>query len=207
MTSRLPRRRSRYRQLALFLDPNQKQISYWTSRVGDFFEEASARLTKGHRYQTDSECDYCPDVGVTKTAFIESKASGRGARVIVYEERIKRERAWCKSNGCSITYHIWRHRTYTRTCSTEDELNASLALTTTQLLVLDLEDLHEVLLNTPSKVINRGNAIGWQRGWVFPFKTLLALAEDPPVTRPRLKVLGHTIHNLQIHTVITHDPF
>lgn len=213
--TRLPRRRSPYKQLVLFLDIAQQRPDHWTNKIGDFFEEATAKIMHGHRYDTDSGCEYCPDVSNGGTRFYESKASGRCNRVIVYEGRIEREMEWCGRNDASITYCLWRHKLWTRTVSTEQELRNALIKSTYELVTISIQQLFRVAQTIPVKCINRTNTRGWTHGWHIPIHLLLSENQTVRVQK-QLTLFGQKIRNLTVRdipeqltlpTPLNNDPF
>jgi hypothetical protein len=204
--TRLPRRRSPLKQLVLLLDVQQARPDHWTNRIGDFFEEATAKLVRGHRFDTDSSCEYCPDVSTGGSVFMESKASGRGNRVIVYRDRIKRELDWCRENRATIYYYIWRHSVWTKTVSTERDLHIALAKSTREVVVVDLSVLFNIASELPVKCINNRHPL-WSHGWQIKVEHILAYKTPQIRVRRQLNVLGTRIRNLVIKTIPDDDPF
>lgn len=191
---KLPRQRPQ--QLVFQWNSFQKHCQYWSDSIGKFFEEATQLLTKGTRYDTENGIEYCPDVGLSEVNFAESKAVGRGGRMIMYEERLKREIAWCLQHTVSIDYYVWRHRCYTKTCETEADIFAALANTCESLVVVNIITLAKYLdEKAPARIINN---YGRLRGWHVPYTQLLTLAPEK-TSRRILRIQQNKIKSLPIH--------
>lgn len=208
MVDRLPRFRQKkqYKQLTLQLDVNQKRPDYWSNVVGDFFEEATAVLSRGRRFVTDSGCEYCPDVSVNgHRLFVESKASGRGNRIILYSSRLKREDEWAVNNRATIEYYIWRHKFYSRLYDTDEAARAGLAASTYEVVIVPMAILHKLAKESPAKPINRKGPEGYVYGWQLPVRNLLDTHGWEQSSRSML-VQSHRIKSLTIKRIIPNEP-
>lgn len=209
MAPRLPRFRTKAtaHQTVFQFDVKQTRPDFWTNDIGDFFEEASAVLFKGKRFQTDSSCEYCPDaIAKDGATFIESKASGRSNRIILYKSRIECERKWAENHEAGIVYCVWRHRLWCQKVGTKIEVLEELAKTAHEVLVIPMSVLHLELGKVPPRQINKYGRKsadkGYLMGWRFPVKTFI---ESYPAIR-KVRTLRVNSHKLTITVTQIQEP-
>lgn len=157
--------------------------------VGDFFEEA-ARITLGAtRHQIDSTADYCPDLSVGASRFLECKAIGQSGQGMVFAKRIERD-ARLVSEGATLTYLFWRHGVRVEDHPTLHGLRAALAAGVRDVLAVPFERLQRAvrglrlvcLLNAPGRES--------RMGYRLPKALIEDLAGQQTVELPRAKVYG-----------------
>lgn len=199
---KLPRSQSLYRQTYLFPDirapGSMGAIRYW---LGDFFEEATARITGARRLITDSKCAYCPDLHLGKKVFLESKGVGNTGAVLLYRGRVDRDGAFQKRERSKLFYCIWRH--VASPCSPAaigslDTLRDMLATQTVSVMVVPFELVESLVINEPTRIINTRygradrEATKYGMGWRLPYRTLRGYC-----TRQRV-LLGPTVYGRQL---------
>lgn len=170
--------------------------------VGDFFEEA-ARITLGAtRHQIDSTADYCPDLSVGASRFLECKAIGQSGQGIVFASRIERD-ADLVREGATLTYLFWRHGVKVEEHTTLHGLRAALAQGVRDVLAVPFERLRRAvrglrlvcLLNAPGKES--------RMGYRLPKALIEELAGHQSVELPRAKVYNCEMKSL---TLTASDP-
>lgn len=156
--------------------------------VGDFFEEA-ARITLGAtRHQIDSTADYCPDLSVGASRFLEVKAIGQSGQGMVFADRIDRDKRLVRQ-GATLTYLFWRHGVRVEGYTTLHGLRAALAQGVRDVLVVPFERLRRSVSGLRSVCLltsERGNRMGYR----LPRALLEELAGQQTVALPRAKVHG-----------------
>lgn len=157
--------------------------------VGDFFEEA-ARVTLGAtRHQIDGQADYCPDLSVGASRFLECKAIGQSGQGMVFADRLKRD-AQLVRDGATLTYLFWRHGVRVEDHATLHGLRAALAMGVRDVLAVPFERLRRAvhglrlvcLLNAPGRES--------RMGYRLPKALIEELAGRYTVDLPRTKVYG-----------------
>jgi hypothetical protein len=198
----LPRHKTEYTQRELFPDTrapgSMGAIRYW---LGDFFEEATARITGARRLVTDSRCKYCPDLHLHKRVFLESKGVGNTGAVLLYRGRVERDRNFQRKSRATLLYCIWRHTA--APCRAEcmgslDTLRSTLATQTVSVMVVPFELVESLVINEPARIINTRygrthdypNKYG--EGWRLPYRTLRGHC-----TRQRV-AFGPTVYGRQL---------
>jgi hypothetical protein len=76
--------------------------------IGDFFEQATAAVTRGIRLKTDCSADICPDIKISDSVYIESKSVGINGSLIVYDSRLQKDKNFV-ARGVSLYYCFWQH--------------------------------------------------------------------------------------------------
>lgn len=199
----------RARQRLLF---DKVQLTPHSARnwVGDFYEEATASLTRGCRYRDSAAYEICPDVGVGYW-FFESKAVGRSGTAIVYQGRLAKDRRLVVESGRDLFYCLWQHNFATATAQTREELYAALSRHTLRLVIVPLATIENYCLSRPVKVLNTGytktgaklkygsseKGYGW--GWAIPVRRLLASCTRQVVV-PTLPVYDSQLPSFPVHT-------
>lgn len=174
-------------------------MTNYTTTIGDFFEEATRKLYGGIRFQTENDCDYCPDVKFRRNYYGEVKASGRSGKIILYESRLARELQWCRENNLRLDYVVWRHRAYIPDCNSKQDIYDALACSVSTVIRVPIQILADIAATLPVKTINRWNPLGWNRGWQISVTRIIPYCGEP-VQRTRLKVEQVSITDFKILT-------
>lgn len=156
--------------------------------VGDFFEEA-ARITLGAtRHQIDSTADYCPDLSVGASRFLEVKAIGQSGQGMVFADRIDRDKRLVRE-GATLTYLFWRHGVRVEEHTTLHGLRAALAQGVRDVLVVPFDRLRRAVRGLRLVCLltsERGNRMGYR----LPRALIEELAGQQTVELSRAKVYG-----------------
>lgn len=150
-----------------------------TFTVGRFFEEATAALTGGELLGLGTGRGYCPDLRL-HNAYIECKAIGRSNRAILYEDRVRRQELWAKTQNVSVLYYFWKHHAICKRRRSKDRLREVLASELDELLIIPQSAVHQAFCARPPNVINKGNPPNYQHGWTPAYRDLAALCSNKP---------------------------
>lgn len=141
-----------------------EQLSEGTRRThaGDFFEEATARITGKSRLRTSSDCDIAPDIRWDAKTLFEVKSVGRGKTVAIFEQRLQKDRDFMEASGEQLVYWFWHHTTKTKEAETPQGLRKLLVANFQELWVVSAATIHAALLALPvKKTRTRGKSNGW----------------------------------------------
>ncbi len=150
------------------------------SWVGDFFEEATSKLTGAKRVKTSGEADICPDLMFSAKTFFECKGVGNTGQAIMYDNRFDKDRRFIDEEGVQLFYWFWRHRFGVVGADSMNELRRGLGATSFAVGVIDRATLEAVIAGREKRQINSQymksggrngyGSKGYGMGWAFPTK-------------------------------------
>jgi hypothetical protein len=177
--------------------------------VGDFFEQATAVLTRGVRYKDSSRYEICPDVGWSPKVLFETKAVGQSNASIIYQGRLKKDRRLVDANDVDLCYWFWRHSYRVTEAETKEQLRRDLAQALRHVLLVDLHDIEQYCWSREVKVLNTGytkaghplkygsTEKGYGMGWAVSMKQMQALCRHRIVV-PKIVVYGIEICDVEV---------
>jgi hypothetical protein len=183
-------------QQFLFDTKKIKTLGHARYVVGDVCEKVIAERTGATRLRTDSTADYCPDLKVSETQYLESKASGNTKRVIVYIHRLWCDRRFVDAHNVNLDYWVCQHdvkiEKLIHQVDSIDEFEEVVRQALYRIVVVPLPKLETLLLNTPTRRLNtrciktgpnEGMILGYGKsgygvGWDVPVKDLIPYSSD-----------------------------
>jgi hypothetical protein len=219
MQKLISHRKRREEVPGLFDWVHDRPINMAASRnfCGDFFEEATAVITGGHRLRTDCQFEICPDVRLPlhtrvedSETYAESKCIGMNDSAIVYTHRLEKDRRFRDELKQELFYFFWRHSVAVQSCSYLFELREALSRDIQGLCVMPLSALEKCLEGRPTRLLNThtktpaGKRLGYGtngygQGWSIPCKHLAAACERPVYDAYCDVVYGYATNNFEIH--------
>lgn len=121
--------------------------------IGDLVERLVAERLGGIRRKNDCRCDYCPDVVVDGTRYVECKAVGRSNQVFVYAGRLDKDRRFVEL-GNDLSYFILRHDVDTLAASTVQQLEAMVVEGTVAMYHMPFAIIDQACSKLPEEKLN-----------------------------------------------------
>jgi hypothetical protein len=175
------------------------------SWVGDFFEEAGARLTGATRLRTSGLCAWCPDLRWDDRIGFECKAVGNSGSVIIYQCRLEKDLEQSARHGVELWYWIFRHTAPVLGTLFIDDLRQKLAAATIKVACVPLADLAAACYEMPLRRVNSaytsaGKRLGYgqkQYGIGWTIRASQFFQSDSRLSS--VSVYGQAIPRLQVH--------
>lgn len=121
--------------------------------VGDFYETLTANVFGGVRHRTDSRAQYCPDVVIGDTIFLECKAARRSVgNLLVYHGRLDKDFDFSRTR--LLFYVVWCHNVAGNSYSTVEQLEDALMLETLWCAVIPFDEVWRLCKKHASKTYN-----------------------------------------------------
>jgi len=118
--------------------------------VGDFFEEATAKLMDGFRLKTDAGAEICPDILLRDGWYVECKSVGLSNTSVMYDHRILKYDRFIRE-GNKLLYAFWRHKASCAAVTSRNDLWKMLSENTTGVVVVPAWIVHKALWAAPQR--------------------------------------------------------
>lgn len=188
------------------LIPQVLPVAACRNYVGDYFEEATAVLTRGTRLRTDSTKDVCPDIRLSDGSFLEVKSIGCGNAAMAYHNRLEKDMEFIRQ-GNKLEYLLWKHNYRVNPKLTLPDLREGLANATEYAILVPFETFYRILTAGPKMILNAKNtargygSLGYREG----YRTRMSHFLDLPRKNSQTTLVGvyHTsIVDLHLGTIL-----